>query len=209
MNERYPFVNPPLPYTYDMLEPYINIQTLYVHHDRISQQYVTNLNDLLKDYPELQTLSLAELLSSPEILPPEIRQSIIHNAGGVLNHIIYFYGMTPPTYIRTAHLEPAIIRDFGTLENFFDTYKLHALSLLGPGYAWLVADQNGNLQILTTYYEQTPVSDNLCIVAGIDMWEHSYYLPHFNNRAAYVEDWFRVLDWEEMERRYENCINSI
>lgn len=209
MNEHYPFVNPPLPYTYDALEPYINIQTLYLHHDRILQRYVTNLNNLLKDYPELQTLSLEELLSNPENLPPEIRQFVIDSAGGIYNHIIYFYGMTnPSTAFRTTYLSPAIIRDWGTMENFFDEYKRHAMSIFGPGYAWLVADPDGKLRIITTAYEDSPISDNLCIVAGIDVWEHSYYLPHFTNRAAYIEDWFRVLDWEEMERRYKNCINA-
>lgn len=210
MNEHYPFVNPPLPYTYDALEPYINIQTLYLHHDRILQWYVANLNNILKDYPDLQTLSLEELLSAPENIPPEIRQFVIDSAGGVYNHIIYFYGMTNPSQnFRTTYLTPAIIRDFGTIENFFDEYKRYAMSIFGPGYAWLVADSNGNLQIITTPYENSPISNNFCIVAGIDVWEHSYYLPHFTNRAAYIEDWFRVLDWEEMERRYKNCINTV
>ncbi|MTK05662.1 MAG: superoxide dismutase [Hungatella sp.] len=208
MNEHYPFANPPLPYTYDALEPYVNIQTLYQHHNRILQQYVTNLNNILKDYPELQTLSLEELLTSAENLPPEIRQSVIDRAGGIYNHMIYFYGMANPSaYFQTVYLSPAIIRDFGTGENFFNEYKKYAMSIFGPGYAWLVADSDGKLRFITTSYEDSPILYNLCIVAGIDVWEHSYYAPYFTSRSAYIEDWFHVLNWEIMERRYKNCIN--
>lgn len=209
MNEHYPFENPPLPYTYDTLEPYINIQTLYLHHDRIERQFVTNLNNILRDYPELQTLSLEELLSNPENLPPEARQSIIDNAGGIYNHILYFSGMTNPSaYFQSTYLYPAIIRDFVTLDNFSNEFKRYALSMFGPGYAWLVSDPDGNLQIITTPYETPPIADNLCIIAGVDLWEHSYFLQDFNNRAGYIENWFHVLDWEEMDRRYKNCINA-
>ncbi|MEY8355952.1 superoxide dismutase [Lachnospiraceae bacterium 54-53] len=209
MNEHYPFVNPPLPYAYDALEPYIGTQTLYLHHDRILQRYVQNLNSILINYPELQNMSLEELISNPESLPAEIRQSIIDNGGGVYNHIIYFNGMTDPSArFQTTYLNPAIVRDFGTVEQFFDEFKRYALSVFGSGYAWLVSDPSGNLQIVTTPNENSPIANNLCIVAGIDVWEHSYYLQHFNNRAAYIEDWFRVLNWEEAERRYENCINA-
>lgn len=209
MNEHYPFVNPPLPYAYDALEPYIGTQTLYLHHDRILQRYVLNLNNILRDYPELQTLSLEELLSNPENLPPEIRQSIIDNGGGVYNHILYFNGMVSPTErFQASDLYPAIIQEYGTLEQFFDEFKRYALSVFGSGYAWLVVNSEGRLQIVTTPNENSPITDNLCIVAGIDLWEHAYYLQRFNDRSAYIEDWFRVVSWEVANERYENCINS-
>lgn len=208
MNEHYPFVNEPLPYAYDALEPYIDTQTMYLHHDRLSQRYVANLNDILKDYPLLQNLSLVQLLSNPQSLPSEIRQGIINYAGGVYNHIIYFAGMANSlTRSQAQELYPIIVRDFGTVEQFFDEFKKYALSVFGSGYAWLVSDSNGNLKIVTTPNQNSPVSDNLCVIAGIDVWEHAYFLKRYNDRPAYVEDWFHVVSWEQADERYKNCIN--
>ncbi|MEY8355947.1 superoxide dismutase [Lachnospiraceae bacterium 54-53] len=209
MNEHYPFVNPPLPYAYDALEPYIDTQTMYLHHDRHLQRYVLNLNTILRDYPELQNMSLEELLTNLDSLPPEIRQSIIDNGGGVYNHIIYFNGMTNSMERSQAQtLYPAIVQEFGTAENFFDEFKRYALSVFGSGYAWLVVDPGGRLSIVTSPNQNSPISDNLCIIAGIDVWEHAYYLKRFNDRAAYIEDWFHVVSWQEADARYRTCINA-
>lgn len=210
MNEHYPFVNPPLPYAYDSLEPYIDTETMYVHHDRLVQRYVLNLNDLLKDYPELQNLSLEDMLTNPESLPEEIRQGIINNGGGLYNHIIYFGGMTNSmTRSQAETLYPAIVRDFGTVENFFDEFKRYALTIFGSGYAWLVMDQNGLLSIRTTPNQNTPITDNFCVVAGVDVWEHAYFLKRYNDRPAYLEDWFHVVSWEQADERYRNCLAAI
>lgn len=210
MNEQYPFKNPPLPYTYNALEPYITEETLYLHHNFILQQDVDNLNDILSTYPELQSLSIEELLTNPEGIPLEIRQSVLAYAGSIYNHIVFFNGMTSPaTFFRSTLLYPAIIRDFGSIDNFFDELKKKTMAILGPGFTWLVTDQSGNLQIITTTCNTSPISDNLCIIAGLDVWEHSYYLQHFYSRVKYIEDWFHVMNWEEMEQRYKNCIDSI
>ncbi len=120
MNEHYPFVNLPLPYPYDALEPYIDTQTMYLHHDRLQQRYVANLNGILSNYPQLQNKSLEELLSDTESLPSEVRQGIINNAGGVYNHTIYFFGMTNSmTRTQAEVLYPAIVQYFGSVEQFF------------------------------------------------------------------------------------------
>ncbi|ADL05464.1 superoxide dismutase [Lacrimispora saccharolytica] len=208
MNEHYPFVNPPLPYAYDALEPYIDTQTMYLHHDRLQQRYVVNLNIILKDYPQLQSLSLEELISDPESLPAEVRQGIINNAGGVYNHIIYFSGMTNSmTRSQADELYPAIQQDFGSVEQFFDEFKKYALSVFGSGYAWLVLDSNGRLRFVTTANQNSPVTDGFCVIAGIDVWEHAYFLKRFNDRAAYIEDWFHVVSWEAADERYKACMN--
>ena len=210
MNEHYPFVNPPLPYAYDSLEPYIDTQTMYLHHDRLQQRYVANLNEALSRYPELQNKSLVELLSDTESLPPEIRQTIINNGGGVYNHIIYFNGMTNSMSRSQAQaLYPALIESFGTIENFFDEFKRYALQVFGSGYAWLVLDQNGQLALVTTPNQNTPISNGLCVIAAIDVWEHAYFLKRFNDRAAYLEDWFHVVNWEMADERYLLCTNNI
>ncbi|HCD44629.1 MAG TPA: superoxide dismutase [Lachnoclostridium sp.] len=209
MNEHYPFVNLPLPYPYDALEPYIDTQTMYLHHDRLQQRYVANLNGILANYPQLQNKSLEELLSNTESLPSEVRQGIINNAGGVYNHTIYFFGMTNSmTRTQAEVLYPAIIQYFGTVEQFFDEFKRYALAIFGSGYAWLVVDSNGVLKIVTTPNQNSPISDGLCVIACIDCWEHAYFLKRFNDRAAYIEDWFHVVSWEAADDRYKACVNA-
>lgn len=209
MNEHYPFVNPPLPYAYDALEPYIGKQTLYLHHDKILQRYFMNLNNILSIYPDLQTMSLEELLSNAEDLPPEIRQSVINNASVIYNHLIYFNGMSSPSErYQTTYLNPAIIRNFGSVEQFFNEIKRNALSLFGVGYVWIVLDSNGDLQIITTPNDISLMADDLCILAVIDLWEHAYYLNRYNDRNAYIEDWFHVFSWEKADERFENCIKA-
>ncbi len=209
MNEHYPFVNLPLPYPYDALEPYIDTQTMYLHHDRLQQRYVANLNAILRDYPQLQNMTLEELLSNPESLPEEARQGIINNGGGVYNHIIYFAGMTNSmTRSQAETLFPAIVESFGTVEQFFDEFKRYAMSVFGSGYAWLVVDPNGTLSFVTTPNQNSPISNGLCVIAGIDVWEHAYFLKRFNDRAAYIEDWFHVVSWEAADERYIACISA-
>ena len=181
---------------------------MYLHHDRLQQRYVVNLNIILKDYPQLQSLSLEELISDPESLPAEVRQGIINNAGGVYNHIIYFSGMTNSmTRSQADELYPAIQQDFGSVEQFFDEFKKYALSVFGSGYAWLVLDSNGRLRFVTTANQNSPVTDGFCVIAGIDVWEHAYFLKRFNDRAAYIEDWFHVVSWEAADERYKACMN--
>lgn len=207
MNEHYPFVNPPLPYAYDALEPYIDTQTMYIHHDRQLQRYVVELNTILRDHPELQNWSLEELISNPNALPEDIRQPILNYGGGVYNHILYFNGMTNPMERSQADaLYPVIIRDFGSIENFFNEFKKMALSVFGSGYAWLVVNPEGTLSFMTTPNQDTPLLYGFCVIAGIDVWEHAYFLKRYNDRAAYIEDWFHVINWEEADRRYKQCM---
>ncbi len=209
MNEHFPFVNAPLPYKYDALEPYITTQTLYLHHDRIQQKDVQMLNEILKDYPELQNLSLEELLSDPGSLPEEIRQSIIDYGGGAYSHLLYFNGMTNSmTRFQADTLYPAILRDFGNVENLFSEFKIAALSVFGSGNAWLVTDPDGRLIIITAPNQDTPLLQNLCPIAVIDVWEHAYYLKNYNDRSAYIEDWFHVISWEIADELYRKCLHA-
>lgn len=207
MNEHYPFVNPPLPYAYDALEPFIDTKTMHLHHDRHLQTYVNNLNNALKDYPALQSWPLEKLIYDADKLPAAIRQTVKNNAGGVYNHIFYFDGMTnAETRLQAGMLVPAIIKDFGSVEQFYTAFKSQALSVFGSGYAWLVVDQDGKLIITKSANQDTPITQNLCPLATIDVWEHAYYLKHYNERAAYVDDWFHVVNWEHAGRLYNNCI---
>jgi Fe-Mn family superoxide dismutase len=209
MNEFYPFVNPPLPYVYDALEPYIDTQTMHLHHDRHLQTYVNNLNSALKNYPELQTWSLEQLLYHADRLPAAIRQSVINNGGGVYNHIFYFDGMSDSkTRSQAGILYHAIVRDFVSVGKFYDVFKKQALSVFGSGYAWLVVNQNCKLEIVTLANQDTPIVQDLYPVIVIDVWEHAYYLKHYNARAAYIDDWFKVVNWKYAGERYKNGMEN-
>jgi len=210
MNEHYPFVNPPLPYAYDALEPYIDTKTMHLHHNRHLQTYVDNLNNTLKDHPELQSWTLEQLIYNADRLPSVIRQSVINNGGGVYNHIFYFDGMSnSETRSQAGMLYTAIMKEFGSVERFYDEFKKHALAVFGSGYAWLVVDKDGKLKIVTSANQDTPILQNMYPITVIDVWEHAYYLKHYNVRAAYVDDWFHVVDWKHAGELYEKYIASM
>ena len=205
-NEYYPFTNLPLPYAYDAMEPYIDEKTMELHHDRHLQTYINNLNAILKDHPDLQQLSLQELILSVPRLPYELQMGILNNAGGVFNHRFYFALLANPSERRPeGRLAEAISRDFGSLEAFLEAFKKAALSVFGSGYAWLVSDQ-GKLRIVTTPNQNTTLGMELCPVINIDVWEHAYYLKHYNVRADYIDDWSSIINWEQAEQNYMECL---
>lgn len=209
MNEHYPFTNPPLPYAYDALEPYIDAKTMELHHDRHLQTYVDNLNTILENYPEYQELSLPQLIDYLDFIPASIRTPVKNNAGGVYNHIFFFSLLKPadsttesiPDNALTAH----IISQFGSIENFRQAFTKAALSVFGSGYAWLVRDPYGQLRIVTTANQDTPLNATLCPVLNFDVWEHAYYLKHYNKRADYITDWFHIINWEQADRNFTIC----
>jgi len=207
MNGHYPFENPPLPYAYDALEPYIDTLTMRLHHDRHLQAYVDNLNKALKGYPAYHGWTLERLLTGADSLPAGIRTAVLNNAGGVYNHVFFFDGMSGRESRRQAGaLYGAVVRDFGSAEKFLEEFKNAALGVFGSGYAWLTADKNGRLGIIKLPNQDTPLASGLCPVAAIDVWEHAYYLKHYNERAKYIDDWFAAADWERANEEYEKCL---
>lgn len=213
MNDYYPFVNTPLPYAYDALEPYIDEKTMHLHHDRHLQTYIDNLNKLLEENPALQKYSLEEMLTIWRRLPCHLQAPLRNNAGGVYNHRFYFDGMTPGAGRRCrcgkndmqdsgSSLFREMSRQFGSPEAFRREFKESALSVFGSGYAWLVCDC-GCLKIVTSSNQNTPVPRSRTLILNIDVWEHAYYLKHYNLRAAYIDDWFRIVDWRRAEKRFQ------
>ena len=201
-NSYYPFINTPLPYSYDALEPFIDEETMYLHHDRHLQTYIDNLNRFLEEHPSLQKFSLEELLSIWRRLPCHLQTPLRNNAGGVYNHRFYFDSMTPPGSSCSApRLFEAMSCQFGSPENFRSQFKEAALSVFGSGYAWLVLDR-GCLKIVTSANQNTPLTCSRTLILNIDVWEHAYYLKHYNLRADYIDDWFRVVNWGMAENRY-------
>lgn len=201
-NEYYPFENLPLPYDYDALEPYIDEKTMHLHHDKHLQTYINNLNAALKDEPRLQKMSLEQLIKNSACLPANKQTAVRNNAGGVYNHRFYFDILKNPSEgCPVGALEEAIDRAFGDCDEFKDAFKKAALSVFGSGYAWLVSD-NGRLRIVTTPNQNSPIEQGMNPIITIDVWEHAYYLKHFNVRADYIEDWFRIVNWEQAERNF-------
>ena len=202
MNNYYPFINTPLPYAYDALEPYIDEKTMHLHHDRHLQTYIDNLNKLLDENPALQQFSLEELLTRWCRLPQHLQVPVRNNAGGVFNHRFYFDSMKKPgSPCQASRLFGEMSLQFKSPEDFNSQFKEAALSVFGSGYAWLVS-HGGRLKIITTANQNTPPLNSMTPLLTIDVWEHAYYLKHYNVRSAYIDDWFHVINWEAVEERF-------
>ncbi len=207
--ETYPFVVRPLPYEYDALIPVLSEETMHFHHDKHYKTYVDNLNHALSDYPELQRMSLKELLSNPETLPEQVQTQIRNNGGGVYNHELYFDSMKNPVGQEPeGMLADAIERDFGSYKQWKEQMKQAAVTKFGSGWAWLVSDCNGKLSIVQTANQDVPDLKEYSPIFLIDVWEHAYYLQYQNRRAEYVEGWFGVINWRKAAKRYEGALKK-
>ena len=208
MYNYYPFVNYPFPYAFDEMEPYIDIQTMYLHMTRHLQAYVDNLNRILKPYPQWQRVPLEAMLSDITALPEEIQTPVKNNGGGVYNHRFFFAGLMNSGQQPAGRLSRQIDEQYGGLSNFYVKWKKAAMSVFGSGYAWLVMDGEQNLEIITTANQDTPLAYRLTPVMAIDVWEHAYYLKHKNRRSDYIDDWFRVVNWRRAEALFDEAARS-
>lgn len=207
MKKTYPFELPALPYAYDALEPYVDKETNMLHHGKHFQAYVNNLNAAIEKYPELHQKDLVELLQNLDALPTEIRTAVRNNGGGVYNHDFYFGIMTPNALGKpVGKLAKAIDEQFGSFEAFKENFHKAALSQFGSGWAWLVADKDGKLQIVTTPNQDVPLNLTVTPIIAIDVWEHAYYLRYQNRRGDYVLNWFNVVNWEKAEEQYQKAM---
>ena len=208
-NEYYPFVNLSLPYAYDALEPFIDEKTMMLHHDRHLQAYIDNLNDVLKRHPGLQGLSLIQLLTSAPWLPEKLQTDVRRNAGGVFNHRFYFDLLKNPSEgCPSGMLGQAVDSRFGGCEKLKEELKKAALSVFGSGYAWLVSDY-GALEIITTPNQDCPIEKGLYPVLAADVWEHAYYLKHYNDRSDYLDDLFDIINWQQAEKNYQRSMGGV
>lgn len=203
MNCFYPFINTPLPYSYDALMPFIDETTMHLHHDRHLQTYIDNLNALIEANPCLAHYSLEELLRNLCGLPAALQLPVRNQAGGVYNHRFFFDGMERPGQSSPdAELIKALNRQFHDFNTFQSLFKEAALSVFGSGYAWLVLER-GRLRITVTPNQDTPLECCQYPLLNLDVWEHAYYLKHYNLRAAYVDEWFCVVNWNMVSRRFQ------
>ncbi len=197
------FTVPPLPYAFDALEPYIDKQTMEIHHDKHHGAYVNNLNKALESAPDLQSKKLEELLANNcAIVPEAIRTAVRNNAGGAINHTMFWKIMAPKAGGAPAgHVGAAITSTFGSFDTFKEKFNAAATTRFGSGWAWLIA-KSGKLEIISTANQDSPVMDGASPVMGLDVWEHAYYLKYQNRRPEYIAAWWNTVNWPEIEARF-------
>lgn len=196
----------PLPYDYAALEPYIDAETMHLHHDKHHQTYVNNLNAALANYPELAAKPVDDLIRTLPQIPEAVRTAVKNNAGGVANHNGFWQLMGPvgkpgiggePTGAIAAQIKV----DFGGFEAFKKAFNEATAKQFGAGWGWLVFE-GGKLKIVTTSNQESPWTQGLYPVLFNDVWEHAYYLKYQNRRADYLAAWWNLVNWEEVNRRF-------
>ena len=196
---------PNLPYAYDALEPYIDAQTMIIHHTKHHQAYVDNLNGALAKHPEI-TLNLEALLKDLDNVPADIRTVVRNNGGGVYNHNLFWTILAPARgQTPSGDLLAAIAKAFGSLDNFKTEFETAAKTRFGSGWAWLIVDADKNLKVVSTPNQDAPLNEGAPIL-NLDVWEHAYYLKYQNRRPEYVGNFWNVVNWEEVERLYSAAV---
>lgn len=199
---------PPLPYAYDALEPYIDARTMEIHHTKHHQAYITNLNGAIEKHPELASKSLDDLLRDLNAVPEDIRTVVRNHGGGTWNHSLFWVIMSPKGGGQPhGELAKAIEQTFGSFDAFKAEFEKAANGRFGSGWAWLVLRQ-GQLAVISTANQDNPLSEGMIPLMGIDVWEHAYYLKYQNRRAEYVSNWWNVVNWEEVARRFAEFRNA-
>jgi Fe-Mn family superoxide dismutase len=200
------FTLPPLPYDYKALEPYIDEQTMRIHHDKHHGTYVTNLNAALEPHSDLQKKSVEELVANLDALPEAIRTPVRNNGGGHVNHTFFWEIMTPGGPKEPAgSLADAIAKTFGDFAQFKEQFAKASIGRFGSGWGWLTLDRSGTLAIESTANQDSPLTSGRTPVLGCDVWEHAYYLKYQNRRPEYVTAWWNVVNWSEVGKRYEKA----
>lgn len=188
---------PDLPYGYDALEPYIDVETMHLHHDKHHNTYVTNLNAAIEKYPELAEQSVEELVTNLNEVPEDIRTAVRNNGGGHANHSFFWKIMAPNAGGKpTGAIKDAIDETFGSFEKMKEEFKTAATGRFGSGWAWLVLN-NGKLEITSTPNQDTPLTDGKTPIIGLDVWEHAYYLKYKNVRPDYIAAFWDVVNWDQ------------
>ena len=193
---------PALPYAHEALEPHIDGRTMEIHHSKHHNAYVTNLNNALEQYADLQSKSLVDLMKDLTTVPSSIRTAVRNNGGGHLNHSMFWTSMSPNGGgAPSGELAAAIDGTFGNFEGLKDEFSKAAATRFGSGWAWLSVNTNSNLVVSSTANQDNPVSEGMTPLLGLDVWEHAYYLNYKNLRPDYVSAWWNVVNWDEVSAR--------
>lgn len=200
------YVLPQLPYAYNALEPYIDAQTMELHHSKHHQKYVDDLNAALKDYPQLRHKPLEELLKNLDSVPEAIRATVRNNGGGHYNHSFFWLVMAPKAGGEpVGKVKELINRDFGSFAKFKEQFNTAACTRFGSGWAWLSINKDGKLVVTSTPNQDAPLVDRLTPLLGLDVWEHAYYLKYNNRRPDYIDAWWNVVNWKQVEDNYQKA----
>ena len=187
---------PPLPYDYTALEPFIDEKTMHLHHDMHHAAYVKNLNAALEKHPELASKSAEELITNLNAVPEDIRGAVRNNGGGHVNHSMFWQIMKPK-----GGGDPT--GKIGDCKAFQEKFNDAGVKQFGSGWVWLAGKPTGEVQILSTPNQDSPLSQGLYPIFGNDVWEHAYYLKYNNRRPEYLQAWWNVVNWDEINKRYE------
>jgi len=197
---------PSLPYSFDALEPHIDAQTMEIHHDRHHAAYVNNVNKALEGHPDLASMAIEELLRNINRVPENIRTAVRNNGGGHANHSLFWVIMSPNGGGQpSGALADAINSAVGGFDAFKEKLTNAGLNRFGSGWAWLVVKPDGSLDVISTANQDSPYMDGLTPILGVDVWEHAYYLKYQNKRGDYLNNWWNVVNWPEVSRRYEQA----
>ncbi len=197
------FTVPPLPYDFGALEPHIDAKTMEIHHDKHHQAYVTNLNNALKDHPDLQSKTIEALISDLNAVPESIRTAVRNNGGGHANHSMFWQIMKPKGGgDPTGAIAQAIQGELGGFAKFKEDLNKAGATRFGSGWAWLVKGKDGKLAVMSTANQDSPLMEGLTPILGVDVWEHAYYLKYQNKRPDYLAAWWNTVNWDEANRRY-------
>ncbi len=199
---------PPLGYAYDSLEPYIDKETMVIHHDFHHKAYVDNLNKALEGNKELQDKSVEELLKSINSVSEKIRTAVKNHGGGHFNHSFFWTVLKKDTKPNGEILN-AIKKEFQSYEQFVEKFKLAAVTQFGSGWAWLVLNPKGKkLEIMQTHDQESPISYGKIPLLVIDVWEHAYYIKYQNRRPEYVNAFINVINWEKVNENYKKALSQ-
>jgi superoxide dismutase, Fe-Mn family len=200
---------PPLPYAYNALEPYIDEETMHLHHDKHHQAYVTNLNAAIDKHPELGNQSPEDLIRNLNSIPDDIRTAVRNNGGGHVNHTMFWQIMRPGGGGEpTGPIADAINQAFGSFEQLKQQFNDAGVKRFGSGWAWVCRDPDGSLHIESTANQDNPLTDGHAPIFGNDVWEHAYYLKYQNRRPEYLNAWWNVVNWDEINKRFQQASGS-
>ena len=198
------FTLPPLPYDYSALEPHIDAQTMQIHHGKHHQAYITNLNNALKDHADLQGKTVEQLITNLDSVPESIRTVVRNNGGGHYNHSLFWQVMGPNAGGEpTGAVADAINAELGGYAAFKEAFTKAGLTRFGSGWAWLAVGKDGKLAVSSSPNQDSPLMEGATPILGNDVWEHAYYLNYQNRRPDYLAAWFNLINWAEVNRRYQ------
>jgi superoxide dismutase, Fe-Mn family len=198
---------PDLPSGFDALEPHIDSKTMEIHHDKHHADYVNKLNAALEKHPELAEKNVNDLVSDIDSVPEDIRKIVRNNGGGHANHSLFWEVMSPEGKGGKASEEllKAMKKAFGSGEGCHKTFVEAATNHFGSGWAWIVVNDNKELEIMTTPNQDSPLMFGKKPILGLDVWEHAYYLKYQNKRPEYIENWVKIINWEKVNELWEKA----